>query len=68
MFMVDKWVYRNVNWRALYLLAHDEFPRGDGHRAHDEHAAEERGLDELAQELGDAPAAELSLLWWLFLL
>ena len=37
------------------LFPHDEFPRRDGHRARDEDTAEERRLDILAQELGDAP-------------
>lgn len=39
------------------LFPDDEFPSGDRHRAHDQHAAEKRWFDKLAQELGDTPAA-----------
>ena len=41
------------------LFSDDQFPSSDRHRAYDQHAAEERGFDELAQELGDTPAAQV---------
>ena len=47
-----------VRVRVTHLFPDDEFPCGDGQRARDQRAAKERGLDELAQELGDAPATQ----------